>query len=280
MDPNFTGAPSDTAEFESESLLDISSLDIADCFDDLLKFDLESFDFNMLESLPPPPSAAVVGVDSVSSEHSVGPTAGVDRGKSVVSEEMGGGGGKKAERRRRNKIPVGASSRASFKGETVSLVKKALAPEQLAELAIVDPKRVKRILANRQSAAKSKERKMRHMRELQKKQESAETAVRLRELTITRDAMQQELQIRKALSEAIEEEVQSLRKEDDHLDVILRARSLTELLSSQMPPQQFHYSPYDQQIQLPMPEANPFLPSSQGSSESYDPNFSDFNPPN
>nr|KYP50551.1 Transcription factor RF2b [Cajanus cajan] len=123
----------------------------------------------MLESLPPPPSAAVVGVDSVSSEHSVGPTAGVDRGKSVVSEEMGGGGGKKAERRRRNKIPVGASSRASFKGETVSLVKKALAPEQLAELAIVDPKRVKRILANRQSAAKSKERKMRHMRELQKK---------------------------------------------------------------------------------------------------------------
>ncbi|ONI02185.1 hypothetical protein PRUPE_6G181900 [Prunus persica] len=39
--------------------------------------------------------------------------------------------------------------------------KKAMAPDKLVELWTVDPKRAKRILANRQSAARSKERKAR-----------------------------------------------------------------------------------------------------------------------
>ncbi|KAJ0752078.1 putative transcription factor bZIP family [Helianthus annuus] len=46
---------------------------------------------------------------------------------------------------------------------------KALAPDKLAELALVDPKRAKRILANRQSAARSKERKIRYTGELERK---------------------------------------------------------------------------------------------------------------
>ncbi|KAE8652905.1 hypothetical protein Csa_022674 [Cucumis sativus] len=47
--------------------------------------------------------------------------------------------------------------------------KKAMAPDKLAELALMDPKRAKRILANRQSAARSKERKIRYTNELEKK---------------------------------------------------------------------------------------------------------------
>ncbi|ONK61785.1 uncharacterized protein A4U43_C08F33560 [Asparagus officinalis] len=47
--------------------------------------------------------------------------------------------------------------------------RKAMAPEELAELAVVDPKRVKRILANRQSAARSKERKAHYISDLERK---------------------------------------------------------------------------------------------------------------
>ncbi|XP_071692940.1 bZIP transcription factor 29-like isoform X2 [Rutidosis leptorrhynchoides] len=48
-------------------------------------------------------------------------------------------------------------------------LKKIMANENLAEMALSDPKRVKRILANRQSAARSKERKMLYISELENK---------------------------------------------------------------------------------------------------------------
>eukprot|EP00250_Pteridium_aquilinum_P001320 c11529_g1_i1 orf=671-1585(-) len=54
-------------------------------------------------------------------------------------------------------------------------VKKAMAANKLAELALVDPKRVKRILANRQSAARSKERKTRYILELERKVQTLQT---------------------------------------------------------------------------------------------------------
>ncbi|THG07648.1 hypothetical protein TEA_024220 [Camellia sinensis var. sinensis] len=53
-------------------------------------------------------------------------------------------------------------------GENIE-AKKAMAPEKLAELWTMDPKRAKRILANRQSAARSKERKARYITELERK---------------------------------------------------------------------------------------------------------------
>eukprot|EP00249_Psilotum_nudum_P019960 c27496_g1_i4 orf=569-1723(+) len=52
---------------------------------------------------------------------------------------------------------------------------KAMAANKLAELALVDPKRAKRILANRQSAARSKERKMRYISELERKVQTLQT---------------------------------------------------------------------------------------------------------
>ncbi|KAL8144568.1 hypothetical protein AgCh_002955 [Apium graveolens] len=53
--------------------------------------------------------------------------------------------------------------------------KKAMAPDKLAELWNLDPKRAKRILANRQSAARSKERKARYISELERKAQTLQT---------------------------------------------------------------------------------------------------------
>ncbi|XVE69777.1 hypothetical protein DITRI_Ditri10aG0018100 [Diplodiscus trichospermus] len=54
-------------------------------------------------------------------------------------------------------------------------LKKVMENGKLAEIASVDPKRVKRILANRQSAARSKERKMRYIAELEQKVQTLQT---------------------------------------------------------------------------------------------------------
>ncbi|XP_018674273.2 transcription factor VIP1 isoform X2 [Musa acuminata AAA Group] len=53
--------------------------------------------------------------------------------------------------------------------------KKEMASDKLAELALIDPKRAKRILANRQSAARSKERKIRYTSELERKVQTLQT---------------------------------------------------------------------------------------------------------
>lgn len=54
-------------------------------------------------------------------------------------------------------------------------VKKIMADERLAEIALSDPKRAKRVLANRQSAARSKERKLRYISELEHKVQTLQT---------------------------------------------------------------------------------------------------------
>ncbi|GFY86092.1 Basic-leucine zipper (bZIP) transcription factor family protein [Actinidia rufa] len=109
-------------------------------------------------------------------------------------------------------------------------LKKIMANEKLAEIALSDPKRAKRILANRQSAARSKERKMRHISELEHKVltlqaeattlstqlkvlqgESAGLANQNNELKFRLQAMEQQAQLRDALNEALAMEVQHLK---------------------------------------------------------------------
>ncbi|KAJ6412526.1 hypothetical protein OIU84_005556 [Salix udensis] len=65
----------------------------------------------------------------------------------------------------------------SFEEESLMIdgLKKAMAPDRLAELALIDPKRAKRILANRQSAARSKERKIKYASELERKVQTLQT---------------------------------------------------------------------------------------------------------
>ncbi|GMH31647.1 hypothetical protein Nepgr_033491 [Nepenthes gracilis] len=109
-------------------------------------------------------------------------------------------------------------------------IKKATTPEKLAELALIDPKRAKRILANRQSAARSKERKLHYTSELERKVQTLQTEATTlsaqvtllqrdttgltaenRELKLRLQALEQQAQLRDALNEALREEVQRLR---------------------------------------------------------------------
>ncbi|CAL4928794.1 unnamed protein product [Urochloa decumbens] len=109
-------------------------------------------------------------------------------------------------------------------------MKKIMADEKLAEMALADPKRVKRVLANRQSAARSKERKMRYIAELEQKvqilqteattlsaqltllqRDSAGIATQNNELKFRLQAMEQQAQLRDALNEALTAEVQRLK---------------------------------------------------------------------
>ncbi|PIN14273.1 hypothetical protein CDL12_13095 [Handroanthus impetiginosus] len=109
-------------------------------------------------------------------------------------------------------------------------LKKIMANEKLAEIALSDPKRAKRILANRQSAARSKERKMRYIAELEHKVQTLQTEATTlsaqltmlqrdsagltsqnNELKFRLQAMEQQAHLRDALNEALTAEVQRLK---------------------------------------------------------------------
>lgn len=113
---------------------------------------------------------------------------------------------------------------------TAAEMKKIAADEKLAEIVMADPKRVKRILANRVSAARSKERKTRYMAELEHKVQTLQTEATTlsaqlthlqrdsmgltnqnSELKFRLQAMEQQAQLRDALSEKLNEEVQRLK---------------------------------------------------------------------
>ncbi|XP_016432422.1 transcription factor RF2b [Nicotiana tabacum] len=108
--------------------------------------------------------------------------------------------------------------------------KKAMAPDKLAELWTIDPKRAKRILANRQSAARSKERKARYISELESKVQTLQTEATTlsaqltlfqrdttgltnenTELKLRLQAMEQQAQLRDARNEALKQEVERLK---------------------------------------------------------------------
>ncbi|KAL8167260.1 hypothetical protein V2J09_008759 [Rumex salicifolius] len=147
-------------------------------------------------------------------------------GKSDVPSPSGG---RKPGFHRRNKSIDGSSS--SFEADSfVDGVKKVMTPDQLAELALIDPKRAKKILANRQSAARSKDRKVRYTGELEKKVQTLQieattlsTQVTMlqrdatgltaenRELKLRLQALEQQAQLKDALNDTLKEEVQRLR---------------------------------------------------------------------
>ncbi|CAN6302476.1 unnamed protein product [Urochloa humidicola] len=139
-------------------------------------------------------------------------------------------------------------------------MKKIMADEKLAEMALADPKRVKRVLANRQSAARSKERKMRYIAELEQKvqilqteattlsaqltllqRDSAGIATQNHELKFRLQAMEQQAQLRDALNEALTAEVQRLK---------LATAELGDSCSSNNLAQQLQLNAQDQMFQL------------------------------
>ncbi|KAH7437338.1 hypothetical protein KP509_05G066500 [Ceratopteris richardii] len=107
---------------------------------------------------------------------------------------------------------------------------KSVSANKLAELALIDPKRAKRILANRQSAARSKERKMRYIAELERKVHALQTEATTlsaqlsimqndttvltaenNELKFQLQSLEQQTHLSTALNIALKEEVQKLK---------------------------------------------------------------------
>ncbi|XP_008792225.3 transcription factor RF2b [Phoenix dactylifera] len=127
-------------------------------------------------------------------------------------------------------VSLMAKSRGEGVFGEVMEAKKAMPPEKLSELAAIDPKRAKRILANRQSAARSKERKARYIAELERKvqtlqteattlsaqltllqRDTTELAAENAELKLRLQAMEQQTQLRDALNETLKQEVGRLK---------------------------------------------------------------------
>lgn len=146
------------------------------------------------------------------------------------------GGGEKVEKLKasmklmRRSHSVGCLCTSPKDKENICETKKAMAPDKLAELWAIDPKRAKRILANRQSAARSKERKARYIVELEKKVQALQTeatALSVQFSLYERDtmgltnentelrrqlkSMEQQAQLRDALNEALEKELERLK---------------------------------------------------------------------
>ncbi|KAH6762876.1 Basic-leucine zipper transcription factor family protein [Perilla frutescens var. hirtella] len=145
-----------------------------------------------------------------------------------AAEEDGERSGGVSRPRHRHSNSVDSSS-LMFNDNSIE-AKKAMPPDKLAELWTIDPKRAKRILANRQSAARSKERKARYISELERKVQTLQTEATTlsaqltlfqrdttglsnenTELKLRLQAMEQQAQLRDALNEALRQEVERLR---------------------------------------------------------------------
>ncbi|KAF2566100.1 hypothetical protein F2Q68_00023743, partial [Brassica cretica] len=138
--------------------------------------------------------------------------------------EEGGSSSSRPRHRHSLSVDGGSSSLESIEA------KKAMAPDKLAELWVVDPKRAKRIIANRQSAARSKERKARYIMELERKVQTLQTEATTlsaqlslfqrdttglssenTELKLRLQVMEQQAKLRDALNEQLKKEVERLK---------------------------------------------------------------------
>ncbi|GJV44815.1 transcription factor VIP1-like protein [Tanacetum coccineum] len=149
--------------------------------------------------------------------------------------------------------------------------KRAVGDDKLAQLSLLDPKKAKRILANRQSAARSKERKTRYTSDLERKVQTLQTEATTlsaevtklqrdtsgltsenKELKLRLEALEQHAHLRDALNEALKEEVNRLKFEAGQLP-LLNGMNYNTLLPPQYPShrQPLHYcaNPNAQQFQ-------------------------------
>ncbi|KAL3513869.1 hypothetical protein ACH5RR_026586 [Cinchona calisaya] len=186
---------------------------------------------------------------------------------------------------------------ASFEAMMVDSDKKAAGADRLQELALIDPKRAKRILANRQSAARSKERKVRYTNELERKVQTLQTeattlsaqvtmlqrdttglTVENKELKLRLQAMEQQAHLRDALNEALREEVQRLKITASQIPTANGNnfnRGLRPPYSSQA--QTFHHFGNNQAEQQQQQQQQQIHMSQPGFSTQTKPSFLDFN---
>ncbi|XP_004307733.1 PREDICTED: transcription factor RF2b [Fragaria vesca subsp. vesca] len=188
-------------------------------------------------------------------------------GGQKVENAGGGGAASQAEAGEGSNARPRHRHSSSMDGSLESIeAKKAMAPEKLAELWAVDPKRAKRILANRQSAARSKERKARYISELERKVQTLQTEATTlsaqltlfqrdttglssenTELKIRLQAMEQQAQLRDALNDALKKELERLK--------IATGEALTHTDSYNLG---MHHFPYSQSSFFPgQPQSGP-----------------------
>ncbi|KAF8087612.1 hypothetical protein N665_0575s0007 [Sinapis alba] len=232
---------------------------------DLLLFDPSDVDFSSLDFLnapTPQPQPSPMSVDSPPGETSSNgaPPIPLPHGRHVRSFSVDSDSDffddltatedsqfalptsseeRKGHHHHRSNSMDGATSSGSFNMESIlaavnckdgSKKNMGMASDRLAELALLDPKRAKRILANRQSAARSKERKIRYTGELERKvhtlQSEATTlsaqvtmlqrgtsdlTTENKHLKMRLQALQQQAELRDALNEALREELNRLK---------------------------------------------------------------------
>ncbi|XP_008776338.3 probable transcription factor PosF21 [Phoenix dactylifera] len=160
-------------------------------------------------------------------------------------------------------------------------MKKITANEKLAEMVLTDPKRVRRILANRQSAARSKERKMRYIAELEQKVQTLQTEATTlsaqltllqrdstgltsqnNELKFRLQAMEQQAQLRDALNEALTAEVQRLKLAAGEITEAPLSKSMNQQMSLnpqlfQLQHRQSQQQQHQQATQIPLFQLQP-----------------------
>ncbi|KAF8118359.1 hypothetical protein N665_0005s0125 [Sinapis alba] len=160
-------------------------------------------------------------------------------------------------------------------------MKKISADEKLAKIVMVEPKRVKRILANRFSAARSKERKTQYIAELEHKVktlQSDNTTLSAQLTHLQRDsmglqnqnnelkfrlqAMEQQAQLRTALSEKLTEEVQRLR-----LVIGEWSRSESNVSNTSLSPEMFQQQLRSSQLQQQQSNQNSTMGAYHASNE-------------
>ncbi|KAG1327948.1 transcription factor VIP1 [Cocos nucifera] len=149
-------------------------------FDSDPDFSLDDVDFPSLSDDAIPVPAAGGGpepsVGAAGHHRSVSVDGGLFDGLELRSPSAGGGVLDKVAHHRRSGSIDGSS--LTCEGEMagrLDFAKKAMSDDKLAELALIDPKKAKRILANRQSAARSKERRIRYTSELERKVQTLQT---------------------------------------------------------------------------------------------------------
>nr|GMC54572.1 transcription factor VIP1-like [Ipomoea batatas] len=209
----------------------------------------------------------------------------------VSSEKMAAMG--PGPRHRHSSSMDGSFATASFEVDSIS-EKKAMEADRLAELALIDPKRAKRILANRQSAARSKERKIRYTNELERKVQTLQTEATTlsaqithlqrdtsgltaenKELKLRLQALEQEAHLRDALNEALKDELQRLKIAAGQAQSA-NGNSMNRGLGPQLHPQSqafAHFGNHEAQ-QLHMPRPTTSMPNVGGHPQ---PGFLDFN---
>ncbi|CAF1709774.1 unnamed protein product, partial [Brassica napus] len=155
----------------------------------------------------------------------------------------------------------------SIEFKNAAKIKKIMAYDKLSEMAMTDPKRAKRILVNRQSTARSKERKIQYIVELEHKVQTLQTEATTLSAQFTllqRDmmgltnqnnefkfflqAMEQQAQLSDALNKALGGEVQRLKQAIGEIRHKEYDRSKIQLINAEMV-QQLNISQLTQQPQ-------------------------------